>query len=196
MFYKILIRIIRVIDFIFYGFKKPDNSIIPEDEGLIVCCNHPGLRDPVFIAESIDRQLTFMAKKELFKFKPFGKLISSLGAFPIDRENSDIAAFKTAIRLLKDKRALLIFPQGTRSKKEENNPGKQGAIRLAILTGAKILPVGLSENNHIFKKVHVKIGEPIDYSSYKKQHLENEEYEKMTQELMDKIYSLAEVNKK
>ncbi len=196
MFYKILIRIIRVIDFIFYGFKKPDNSIIPEDEGLIVCSNHPGLRDPIFIAESIDRQLTFMAKKELFKFKPFGKLISSLGAFPIDRENSDIAALKTAIRLLKDKRALLIFPQGTRSKKEENNPGKQGAIRLAILTGAKILPVGLSENNHILKKVHVKIGEPIDYSSYKKQHLENKEYEKMTQELMDKIYSLAEVNKK
>lgn len=196
MFYRILIRIIRVIDFIFYGFKKPDNSIIPVDEGLIVCCNHPGLRDPVFIAESIDRQLTFMAKKELFRFKPFAKLISSLGAFPIDRENSDIAAIKTAIRLLKDKRALLIFPQGTRSRKEDNNPGKQGAVRLAILTGAKVLPVGLSENNHIFKKVRVNIGEPLDYSMYKKQHLENEDYERMTKELMDKIYSLAEAKKK
>ena len=196
MFYRILIRIIRVIDFIFYGFKKPDNSMIPEDEGLIVCCNHPGLRDPVFIAESIDRQLTFMAKKELFKFKPFAMLISSLGAFPVDRENSDIAAIKTAIRLLKDKRALLIFPQGTRSRKEDNNPGKQGAVRLAILTGAKVLPVGLSENNHMFKKVRINIGEPVDYSAYKKQHLENEDYDIMTKELMDTIYSLAEVGKK
>ena len=145
MFYKILIRIIRVIDFIFYGFKKPDNSIIPEDEGLIVCCNHPGLRDPVFIAESIDRQLTFMAKKELFKFKPFGKLISSLGAFPIDRENSDIAALKTAIRLLKDKRALLIFPQGTRctGNPPETLPIKSGTGMMVYRTQSDVIPVSI-----------------------------------------------------
>ena len=97
MLYKILIRVLRVIDFIFYGFKKPDNSVVPEDEGLIVCANHPSLRDPIFIAESFDRQLTFMANKELFKFKPFAALIKALGAFPVDRGNNDIAAVKTAI---------------------------------------------------------------------------------------------------
>ena len=196
MFYKILVKIIRVFDFIFYGFRKPDNSIIPKDEGIIVCSNHPGLRDPLFIAESIDRPLTFMSKKELFKFKPFGALIKSLGAFPVDRGNNDIAAVKTAIRLLKGNKALLMFPQGTRSKKEDNRPGKQGAVRLAILTGAKILPVGLSDNNHMFKKVHINIGEPIDYSSYKRQDLESEDYDRMTKELMDTIYSLAEDDKK
>ena len=192
MLYKILIRVLRVIDFIFYGFKKPDNSVVPEDEGLIVCANHPSLRDPIFIAESFDRQLTFMAKKELFKFKPFAALIKALGAFPVDRGNNDIAAVKTAIKLLRANSALLIFPQGTRSLKSDNNPGKQGAVRLSILTGAKVLPVGVSEKNHIFKKAKITFGEPIDYSIYKKQHLEDEDYDHLTKELMDKIYALAE----
>lgn len=192
MLYKILIRTLRVVDFIFYGFKKPDNSAVPENEGIIICANHPALRDPIFIAESFDRQLTFMAKKELFKFKPFAALIKALGAFPVDRQNGDIAAVKTAIKLLRSGNALLIFPQGTRSQKSDNTPGKQGAVRLAILTGAKILPVGITEKNHIFKKAKVTFGKPMDYSEYKKQHLEEADYEKLTKELMDIIYSLAE----
>ncbi len=196
MLYKILVKILRVIDFIFYGFKKPDNSVVPQDEGLIVCVNHPGLRDPLFIAESIDRNLTFMAKKELFKNKLFAKFISSLGAFPVDRGNNDIAAVKTAIKLLKSGHALLIFPQGTRSYKKDNLKGKDGAVRLALLTGAKVLPVGLSENNHIFKKVRVNIGNPIDYTEFKKQKLSQEDYERLTKELMDEIYRLSEVGDK
>lgn len=196
MFYWTLVNILRVIDFIFYGFKKPDNSLVPKNEGVIICSNHPALRDPIYIAEAMDRKLTFMAKKELFKNKLFAKLISSLGAFPVDRGANDIAAIKTAIRLLKGGHALLIFPQGTRAKRKDNLPGKQGAVRLALLTGAKILPVGLSENNHIFKKVHIKIGEPVDYSEYKKQKLTEEDYDRLTQELMDKIYSLSEGEKK
>ncbi len=196
MFYKILIFIIRIYDSIFYGFKKPDNSMVPKEEGIIVCSNHPGLKDPVYIAESMDRKLTFMSKKELFKNKLFAKLISSLGAFPVDRGSNDIAAIKTAIKLLKSGHALLMFPQGTRSKKEDNTPGKQGAVRLSILTGAKIVPVGLSDNNRIFRKVHIKIGEPIDYSEYKKQKLTEEDYDKLTKELMDKIYDLAKEDKK
>ena len=192
MFYKILIRILRVVDFIFYSFKKPDNSVVPVDEGLIICANHPSLRDPIFIAEAFDRQLTFMAKKELFKFKPFGALIKSLGAFPVDRQNGDIAAVKTAIRLLKSNKALLIFPQGKRRLKDTKAPGKQGAVSLSILTGGKIFPVGITEKNHILKKAKVTFGEPLDYSKYKKQHLEDADYDRLTKELMDKIYALSE----
>ncbi len=191
MFYKILVFLIRIYDSVFYGFKKPDNSMVPREEGLIVCANHPGLKDPIYIAESMNRKLTFMAKKELFKNKLFGKLLLSLGAFPVDRGANDITAVKTAIKLLRGGHALLMFPQGTRSKKDDNTPGKQGAVRLALLTGAKILPVGLSDNNRIFKKVHIKIGEPIDYSEFKKQKLTEEDYDRLTKELMDKIYSLS-----
>ena len=190
--YKFLVKVLRVINFIFYGLKKPSNELVPEDGGLIICANHPGLYDPIFIAASLDRQLTFMSKKELFKNKLFGKFLSSVGAFPIDRGNNDIGALKTAIKLLKSGHALLMFPQVTRSKKADNNPAKHGAVRLAIMTGAKILPIGITDDHKLFKKAYVRIGEPIDLSEYKKEHLEEADYDRLSQELMSTIYNLAE----
>ncbi len=193
IFYNVACFIARGFSYIFYGLKKPDNKLVPKDGGIIICANHPTLLDPIFIAQSFDRKLTFMSKKELFKFKPFAYILSSLGAFPIDRGNSDISAIKTAIKLLRSGHAMLLFPQGTRAKKEDNTKGKHGAIRLAILTGASIVPVGLSDNPKAFrKKAFVNIGNPIDYSSYKGVSVTDEDYDRLTDELMNTIYLLAE----
>lgn len=191
--YKCAVFLARGIMYPLYGVKRPDNSSVPNDGGIIVAANHTSLLDAVFIAIAVKRKLTFMAKKELFGFKPFGKLISALGAFPVDRGNNDIAAVKTAVKLLRGGHAMLLFPQGTRCKRADNVSAKHGAVRLAILTGAPILPVYVSEGHRIFgKRGYVKIGSPIDYSAYKKAHPEEEDYERLSQELMEKIYSLSE----
>ncbi len=195
MLYSFAVTIIKFINFFFYGFKKPDNSSVPEQGGILVCSNHPGLHDPIFLATALSRRLTFMAKKELFRIKAFGALIRALGAFPVDRYNNDLAAVKNAIRLIKGGNALLIFPQGKRCFREDHVPGKHGAVRLAIMTGAPIVPIGISEKYHIFKKLHVTIGSPISYSQYKGQHLTEEDYDALTHELMDVIYKLAEGEK-
>lgn len=195
MLYSFAVSMVRVINFIFYGFIKPDNSSVPKEGGVIVCSNHPGLHDPIFLATALSRRLTFMAKKELFQCKPFGALIKALGAFPVDRYNNDLSAVKNAIRLLKGGNALLIFPQGKRSFREENVSGKHGAVRLAIMTGAPIVPVGISEKYHIFKKLRVRLGEPLDYTKYKGQHLTEEDYDALTEDLMNTIYALSEGKK-
>lgn len=195
MLYSAAIALMRAVSFVLYGFRKPDNSKVPVEEGVIVCCNHPGLYDPIFIAAALDRRLTFMAKKELFKFKPFGWIIKSLGAFPVDRYNNDITAIKTTIKLLKSGNALLLFPQGTRNKREDNVKGKHGAIRLAMLSGVKVLPIGITDNYKLFKKAKAVVGEPIDYSEYKGQHLTEDDYDRLTDELMAKIYTLSEGDK-
>lgn len=191
-FYNFARGLVHAVMFIPYRLKRPDNSSVPESGGLIVCANHSCLLDPVFIAVALKRKLTFMAKKELFNFKPFGKLISLLGAFPVDREHNDVSAVKTAIRLLKGGHALLMFPQGTRCRMEDNVQAKHGAIRLAIMTGVPILPVGVSENHKAFRrKGVVSIGEPIDYSSYKGAKLTDEDCDRLSEELMQKIYALS-----
>lgn len=183
--------LVRAFAVVFYRLKRADNSKVPESGGIIVCSNHSSLLDPVFIAVSLKRRLTFMAKKELFNFRPFGKLLSLLGAFPIDRGNNDVAAIKMSIKLLKGGHALLIFPQGTRCKMADNVDAKHGAIRLAMMTGVPILPVGVSENNKAFrKKSYVEIGDPIDYSGYKGARLTDEDYDRLSAELMEKIYAL------
>ncbi len=191
-FYNFALRLVHAVMFIPYRIRRTDNSTVPESGGLIVCGNHSSLLDPVFIAVSLKRRLTFMAKKELFKFKPFGKLISLLGAFPVDRGHNDVSAVKTSIKLLRGGHALLMFPQGTRCKRADNVEAKHGAVRLAIMTGAPILPVGVSEGHKAFrKKGYVVIGEPIDYSEYKGAKLTDEDYDRLSRELMEKIYALS-----
>lgn len=191
-FYSFARSFVQVLLKLPYKLRFSDNSSIPEEGGLIVCANHYGVLDPVFIAASIKRDFTFMAKKELFSFRPFGWLIKKLGAFPVDRANSDITALKTSIRLLKGGHAMLLFPQGTRCKCEDNISAKHGAVRLAIMTGAPILPVYISENHKPFvKKSYVNVGNAIDYSEYKGTHLTEDDYERLSVELMETIYGLS-----
>lgn len=192
MLYRVLVTLVRGVGRVLFRFRKPDNSLVPKENGILVCANHPSWRDPIFVAISLNRQLTFMAKKELFRFKPFARLISALGAFPIDRGGNDLTAIKTAIRLLKNGSALLLFPQGTRSMASDHTDGKNGAVRLAIMTGAKILPVGISENTRLFSKATVRLGTPIDYSEYQGKHLTDQDYTQLTEKLMKDIYSLVD----
>lgn len=196
-FYNFARSIVKFFLFIPYGIRKADNSKVPKDGGLIVCPNHSSLLDPVFVAIALNRRLTFMAKKELFRFKPFGKLISMLGAFPVDRGHSDVAAIKTSIRLIKGGHAMLMFPQGKRTKKADGEKGKHGAVRLAIMTGAPILPVGVSEENKAFRKrSYVRIGDPIYYGEYKGAHLTDDDYDRLTDNLLQSIYGLLDEDEK
>lgn len=191
-FYAFAVKIVHGVMFLMYGLRRPSNENVPKEGGIIVCANHSSLLDPVFTAVALKRKLTFMAKKELFSFKPFGWLISSLGAFPVDRGKNDVGAVKTSIKLLKGGHAMLLFPQGTRCKRVDNVEAKHGAVRLAIMTGVPILPVCISEGHRFFgKRGYVKIGEPIDYTEYKGEHLTDEDYTRLSSELMEKIYELS-----
>lgn len=171
MFYTVIKTIATPLIHILFNLKFEGRENIPESGTLVVCSNHRSFIDPAFIAVGIKkRKLCFMSKKELFSFKPFGFLISKLGAFPVDRGSGDTEAIKTAEDYLKKGRPLMIFPEGTRSK--DGNPlrPKSGAVYIASDTGADILPVAICfEGKRLFirKKVTVCYGKPIPNSEIK-----------------------------
>lgn len=189
MFYKISRVLLTTYCYIFLGYRKADSSTVPKSGGVIICANHSSFWDPPIIGIGLPRKLTFMAKDSLFEFKPFAWLIKSLGAFPVNRDGGDLAAVRAAIDVVKSGRALLIFPQGTRCKMDNPVPAKQGAIKIAQITGAPIIPVGLNEKFKLFSGTRIKIGEPIYYKRDKS--LTDEDMERMSNELMDRIYELA-----
>ncbi len=171
MFYTVIKAIATPIIHLLFNVKFEGRENIPESGALVVCSNHRSFIDPAFIAIGIKkRKMCFMSKKELFSFKPFGFLISKLGAFPVDRGAGDVQAIKTAEEYLKKGRPLMIFPEGTRSK--DGNPlrPKSGAVYIASDTGADILPVALCfEGKKLFprKRVTVCFGKPIANSEIK-----------------------------
>lgn len=187
-FQWLAIPIVSIYDHVKYRYRVIGRENIPEG-GCVVVANHTQWADPVLVATALGHQNDFaaMAKKELFEIKGLGPLITALGAFPVDRGRADLTAIKTALRAVRDGRKLLIFPEGT-TKHKEGDEVKEGAARIALKTGAPILPLYISENKKFRSKVYVVIGEPFVPEPTRTK----EGYRRLSDEIMQRIYSLKE----
>jgi len=164
-------------------FKVKGNKNIPKEGAFLLCANHRSNMDAVLLAASCNRQLTFMAKEELFKVALLGRLIKALGAFPIKRGRGDAAAVMATLKIMKKGGVTVIFPEGTRMKSGERKQVNQGIIRLAMQSNVPILPAFVSKNS-------VTYGEAISYGEYAEDMQNAEKMQLLADSLMDKIYSL------
>ena len=134
----------------------------PQKGGYILCSNHRKAIDPLIIAQKIRQPIRFMSKAELFQNKFVGKILLSLGAFPVDRGKGDMGAIDEAIQSVKDGYVLGIFPEGTRSKTDELLRFKSGAVVIASQSGGDLLPASIwYSGNHFRAKVIVRYGAMI-----------------------------------
>ncbi len=130
---------------------------IPQDstKGIIVAANHQTYLDPFWICIPIKRKYRFMAWDKAFDWFLIGKLIRYLGAFPINVERATKESFREALEALHDGAVLVIFPEGTRELSDGKLlPFKPGVIRIAMKTGASILPVTIKGANRVWAKDH------------------------------------------
>lgn len=175
---------------------------IPKTGGLIVASNHQGAFDILIHLAIMPRGFRFVAKKELFKIPLFGWYMTLAGYVPIDREVS-ASAHRTiggVTDVLKSGDAILIFPEGTRSKTGEIGPFKRGSLMAAFQSGAPVLPVCiqgsfemLPRNTFLIRpsKLKVSFGKPISFEKYKDKKPLREDYEKELAYLRDEIIKLS-----
>src|SRR5207249_9248838 len=116
---------------------------VPAHGPVLLVANHSSVLDPPLIGGASDRQLTYLAKAELFKIPLFGALIHGLNARPVRREGADPGALRTAKRVLEEGRALLVFPEGPRGEEGVTRAARRGAARLAVSSGAAVERVHL-----------------------------------------------------
>ena len=114
---------------------------VPATGPVLLVSNHSSLLDPPFVAGVAPRQLSFLAKAELFTIPVFGRLIRALNARPVRREGADAGALRAALRVLEGGGAVLVFPEGTRGDEGVLREAKPGAALLAVLSGASVVPV-------------------------------------------------------
>jgi cytidylate kinase len=114
---------------------------VPASGPVLLVSNHSSVLDPALVGGVAPRQLTFLAKAELFAVPGFGRFIRALNAWPVRREGADAAALRTALRALEQGSALLVFPEGTRGEEGRLREPKPGAALLAGLSGAPVVPV-------------------------------------------------------
>jgi len=142
---------------------------IPMKGAVIIASNHLSLFDPPLVGASLPRPAYFFAKQQLFEIPVLGWLIRQVNAFPVRREERDISAFKTAQRLLLSGEALVLFPEGTRSRDGRIGSAKPGVGMLAAKTGASVVPTYVHNTHRMnrFKKVEVHFGRPLRFEGHR-----------------------------
>lgn len=187
MFYRILVVIVRIFLFPFYRIKVHGKENIPDKTNIIACANHSSNLDPFLLAISLPMKFNFMAKKELFVIPVIRNILKAVGAFPINRQGSDLKALRYAIGLIKDGETLGIFPEGTRVKEISRDNMHEGVGFIAIKSKADILPIEIVTSYKIFSRVDIYVKELIDIDKYK--GLKNKEaMHIISDEVFDKIY--------
>ncbi|CAB4941216.1 unannotated protein [freshwater metagenome] len=155
---------------VYFRLSRIGREHIPTDGPVIFAANHRSFLDPFVIGAMSRRPLYFVAKKELFR-KPLQRwFLNSLGAFPIDRGNADGDAMSTARAVLERGDCVVIFPEGTRTRPGGIGRPKRGVGRLALETGAPVVPVTVHGTSHIRTtwrirphKVTVRVGRPLTF---------------------------------
>lgn len=200
IWYWLIVRTIRHILLRFFGgIKVYGEKNVPKSGPLLVAANHVSFLDPPLAASAMPRKIRAMAKKELFK-SLFGKLIISLGAFPVDRGGQDAKSIKYAIDILKNNEALLLFPEGTRGDGVTLDPFNPGISLLARKTNAQILPMGIVGSHIVWPKnskkikrhkMTIAIGKPFTYEEVAIGETEKEKRIAFAKALHQKILDLC-----
>ena len=183
-FYKNVVSVLNSLMTLVYKPKIEGIENLNIDNNFILAGNHKSVLDAPLLAISLEQNVRFMGKKELFENNFFNYLFTKLGAFPVDREGVDINAIKTAMRLLKEGEILGIFPEGTRNKTNQILlPFKEGTTRISIKTNKPIIPFGISGKYKIGGGITIKFGEAIDFNKIQVPN-ENEYLKERVKELI------------
>lgn len=133
-------------------------------EASIYSSNHQSNNDPIIIKYRLNWFARFMAKDSIFKNKFTGWLFRKIGAYPVNRGGNDIESVKNTLRLLKDDKNIVVFPEGTRVKEGESQEYKNGLVFFALRTDCLVVPMVFRGKPKVFRFNKLLIGEPFRFS--------------------------------
>ncbi|MCB0826486.1 MAG: 1-acyl-sn-glycerol-3-phosphate acyltransferase [Armatimonadetes bacterium] len=175
----ILLPVIKVLAWLIFavygGFMSYKNrGRTPKRGGLLIFSNHISNIDPVLVQFACRRPVHFMARRDLFTMGFLGKLVRWFRAFPVTQSSADKGALKTAIDLIEDGRAVVIFPEGQLSEDgllRELLPGSSLIVRktgvtcqcVGISGTDALMPFGETKMRRKRASLHANWGEPKSF---------------------------------
>lgn len=179
---------------LFHDIRVEGRNYLPRSGPVILAANHPSYFDPVYLILRLKRPVRFLAWEKPFQIPVLGALIKRYGTIPLNTQKPGRASFEAAVRCLQNGEVFGIFPEGGRSVFGTMNPLKSGVARLAMMTGAPILPATVMGAYWVWPKhnllprpgpVTVRFHPPIHLSEKElKERRRDRRYE---QEIVEKV---------
>ena len=208
MFYWFLKRVLfgPILKVLFRPWVRGIENV-PDEGGAIFASNHLAVVDSFFLPLELNREIVFIGKADYFTGSGLkGRLIAGfmrgVGTIPVDRSGgrASEAALHTGLRRLQEGKLFGIYPEGTRSPDGRLYRGKTGVARLALESGAPVIPVAMIDTDKAQPigqrlprpmRIGIVIGEPLDFSRYK--GMENDRFilRSVTDEIMYSLMSLS-----
>jgi glycerol-3-phosphate dehydrogenase (NAD(P)+) len=184
--------ILQPVCLVWFRLRRIGLEHVPADGPVLLAANHRSFSDPFMIGLCLRRPLHFVAKAELFDKRWKAWLLLALGAFPVRRGESDEEAMETARTILERGGAVGIFPEGTRVRPGPLGEPRRGVGRLALETGAPIVPVAIMGTERIRRgwlirprRVTIRCGRALTFP----RPLDREPRHGSAQEIANRVWS-------
>jgi 1-acyl-sn-glycerol-3-phosphate acyltransferase len=143
-----------------------------EEGPAILASNHASYLDPPLVGVACRKEIFYLARKSLFEKPVLGPLLARVNCIPIDRDRGDVAAVRAILRLLKEGKRTLVFPEGTRSRDGKLQPARGGLGLIIAKSLAPVVPVrifgsyaALPRSGGIhFSQVTMVVGKPLIFT--------------------------------
>jgi len=192
-------HLLEVVHGAFFRGEMTGLAHVPSDGPLIIASNHASFLDPPFVGVRVMRPLVFFARKTLWKGGLASWWLDTVGAIPVDRDGSDVAAIKAVLRALQGGRALVLFPEGTRSPDGALQPPKSGVGLIACRAQVPVVPARIFNSHHALGRtgglrpgtpVSVVYGRPLLPAEYDDPAMGKERYQRASEKIMAAIAAL------
>ncbi|MEP7271466.1 MAG: lysophospholipid acyltransferase family protein [Acidobacteriota bacterium] len=165
LFYHFLRHLVHTVCRIYFRIEFHDVERVPIRGPVILAPNHASFLDPVWVSIPIGRRLRYMTWDKMFRVPLLGPLMRVFGAFPVKVEIGDRGAIRHSVEHLRAGGALMIFPEGGRTRNGQLMGFKPGVIQLALTTGAPIVPVTIIGGYRVYSPWH-KFPRPLKLRLY------------------------------
>ncbi len=172
----------------------------PETGPFLIAANHASHLDPPLVGCHVSRQMRFFARKSLWNNRTLGWWLDQIETIPVERDSGDVGAIRRVLQALAEQRAVVLFPEGTRSKDGHLQKPTAGVGLMACKTGVPVVPCRIFGSFEAFGKgtalprfgtpVSIVFGAPITAAEYDDPGAGKARYEIAAQRIMDRIAAI------
>lgn len=198
--YGVLWVLARVVGWLCFRYRTVGG--VPRRDGLLIAANHASYFDIPLLGCGIPRRVWYLGRHDLFPLPGINALLQALGWIPLRAGRLDREAFGKAIGLIREGKAVAIFPEGGRTLNGALRPAKPGLGVIVAQTGCRVVPAYIKGTYDVlpvgakwprFRPVTVYFGEPLDFSPEMSRYEGKVLYQTISQRVMTKIAELGQV---